>query len=116
MRKIFLAYFQAGSVAELRAKARTVYRQHYDNVRKAAESKSTPLLNYKLGSEWQPLCEFLERPVPDKPFPKANEYEVQIARATAVQRRRIWEALSLLVKRASPVLIAVITSAILLRT
>jgi hypothetical protein len=31
------------------------------------------LLVYELGSGWDPLCEFLELPVPDEPFPRSND-------------------------------------------
>lgn len=31
------------------------------------------LLEYQLGSGWEPLCEFLGKPVPDVPFPHLNE-------------------------------------------
>lgn len=31
------------------------------------------LLEYKLSDGWEPLCEFLGKPVPDQPFPHLNE-------------------------------------------
>jgi len=30
------------------------------------------LLIFKITQGWQPLCEFLDRPIPDEPFPHAN--------------------------------------------
>lgn len=33
---------------------------------------SHQLLVYKVGDGWEPICEFLDIPVPDKPFPKEN--------------------------------------------
>ncbi len=30
------------------------------------------LLVYKVGDGWDPLCRFLDRPVPDTPFPRTN--------------------------------------------
>lgn len=40
-----------------------------------AHLKNQPdrLLEYKLGSGWEPLCKFLGKPVPDVPFPHVNE-------------------------------------------
>ena len=31
------------------------------------------LLIWKLGDGWKPICEFLELPIPDKPFPHSNK-------------------------------------------
>ena len=33
------------------------------------------LLCYEVGSGWEPLCEFLDVPVPDEPFPRSNSTE-----------------------------------------
>jgi hypothetical protein len=33
------------------------------------------LLTYHLGDGWEPLCRFLERPVPETPFPRSNSAE-----------------------------------------
>lgn len=37
--------------------------------------KSQPdrLLEYELGTGWEPLCKFLGKPVPSVPFPHVNE-------------------------------------------
>ena len=37
-----------------------------------ASFDSDRLLVYRLGDGWQPLCRFLERPVPDAPYPRTN--------------------------------------------
>lgn len=31
------------------------------------------LLIMELGQGWEPLCQFLGKPVPDEPFPRAND-------------------------------------------
>jgi len=31
------------------------------------------LLTFNLGDDWEPLCQFLECPVPDEPFPHTNQ-------------------------------------------
>lgn len=33
------------------------------------------LLTYEIGSGWEPLCEFLNKPVPDSDFPRSNSRE-----------------------------------------
>jgi len=63
--------FKAGSLDEMRAKSRDVYAEHYRHVREVTPPGR--LLEYKLGSGWEPLCEFLGRPVPDIEFPRVNE-------------------------------------------
>lgn len=49
------------------------YRKHYELIRDKLPQDR--LLNYQLGSGWQPLCEFLGRDVPNVPFPHKNEAE-----------------------------------------
>ncbi|XP_076817970.1 uncharacterized protein LOC143463386 [Clavelina lepadiformis] len=49
---------------------RRVYRQHNaDVIRNAPKDK---LLVYNVKEGWEPLCKFLDKPVPDKQFPHAN--------------------------------------------
>ena len=48
-----------------------VCREHYAFVRRITPKER--LLEYKLGSGWEPLCEFLGKSVPDVPFPRINE-------------------------------------------
>lgn len=45
----------------------------YDMVRKIVPAER--LLEVKLGDGWEPLCEFLGRPVTRGPCPRANERE-----------------------------------------
>ncbi|MCK5363870.1 MAG: hypothetical protein KAR22_12915 [Gammaproteobacteria bacterium] len=33
------------------------------------------LLTYNLGDGWEKLCRFLDRPIPDMPFPRSNSAE-----------------------------------------
>lgn len=63
--------FHAPTLEKARENARDMYRAHYAEVR-----RSTPkdrLLEYELGSGWEPLCKFLGKEVPDVPFPRINE-------------------------------------------
>ena len=63
--------FRATTAEECRANAREVYENHYSEIRRITPPGR--LLEYKLGSGWQPLCSFLGRDVPDVPFPRVNE-------------------------------------------
>ena len=73
-RRGFMAgQFRAKDAAEWRANARTVYREHYAEIREILKDQPGRLLEYKLGSGWGPICEFLGKPIPDEPFPRVNE-------------------------------------------
>lgn len=64
-------YFGSTKFATAKKNARDVYRRHYRAVRAAVPKER--LLEYKLGSGWEPLCKFLGKEVPDVPFPHRNE-------------------------------------------
>lgn len=47
-----------------------VYEKNNADVQAAFDDDR--LLVYHLGDGWEPLCRFLDRPVPDTPFPRSN--------------------------------------------
>ncbi|MCA8941749.1 MAG: sulfotransferase family protein [Planctomycetes bacterium] len=49
------------------------FHEHADAVRKAIPAAR--LLEFEVKQGWEPLCEFLEVPVPDGPFPFVNDTE-----------------------------------------
>jgi hypothetical protein len=70
-------YFAGNFVDEEATKQR--YRRHYDRVRKTVPEQQ--LLQYDLRQGWEPLCAFLNVPVPTQPFPHKNTrttFEAQI--------------------------------------
>ncbi|KAI1246930.1 hypothetical protein MGN70_010815 [Eutypa lata] len=50
------------------------------------------LLEMELGQGWEPLCAFLDLPVPDEPFPRANDSDAaeQYAKNVFKTLARIW--------------------------
>lgn len=58
---------------EIKDNLRKVYDEHYATIRRVTPPER--LLEYKLGSGWEPLCKFLDKPIPDVPFPWLNEGE-----------------------------------------
>ena len=82
--------WRSSSFAEWRANAKGIYAEHNQMI-KATVPKER-LLVYKLGSGWQPLCEFLGEDVPDEGFPRVNE--------TEELKERVFLALMLGVRRA----------------
>ncbi|KAK8007897.1 hypothetical protein PG989_001887 [Apiospora arundinis] len=67
-----------------------MYERHSAHIRAIAPSGN--LLEIPVGSGWEPLCEFLHRPVPTQEFPKRNErsYLVNINRLTYACGSLIW--------------------------
>lgn len=62
-----------GHDAGSKAYAVDAYRRHVAEVIDYVPADR--LLVYEVKQGWQPLCEFLERPVPDGSFPRVNETE-----------------------------------------
>jgi hypothetical protein len=48
------------------------------------------LLNYEVRQGWEPLCAFLDVPVPDEPFPNVNDGEQFAGRARQNAGRMLW--------------------------
>lgn len=48
-----------------------VYREHCNMIRGLVPKER--LLEWAVEDGWEPLCEFLGKPVPDEPFPRAND-------------------------------------------
>ena len=108
-RNIMLGYF-GGSLsatsAEVRANARQVYKRHYEDIRTAAATQGRPVLDYELGSGWEPLCRFLDKPIPDQPFPKVNEYDFLKQRIVQSRRKALVSASRIIAAYALPVAVA----------
>jgi hypothetical protein len=73
-RCVIEGFVGAKSRRELEERSRPVYRAHNQAVKEKVPEGQ--LLLYQLGSGWEPLCEFLGKPVPDVPFPRVNETEM----------------------------------------
>lgn len=79
------AYFHANSREEYAANARAVYQEHYLEIRKVTAEER--LLEFDLSQGWAPLCEVLGKPIPDVPFPRTNESELNAERRRIIQKR-----------------------------
>ena len=72
MRKILLGFFDVKCKQKItREVARTKYNAYYTQVRDMVPPERR--LEYKLSDGWGPLCAFLDRDVPDEPFPRLND-------------------------------------------
>lgn len=79
-RKAILGFFGAKTADEIRLNARTVYDRHYKMLQETVPTEK--LLVYRMGEGWEPICEFLDKPVPDTEFPWINEAEALKAKVT----------------------------------
>lgn len=71
MMKLNYGLFNATNMAEIRAHARQTYDEYYRTIRTLVPPHRR--LEYTIGDAWQPLCEFLGKEVPSKPFPRLND-------------------------------------------
>jgi len=73
IRKMAMGFVGARTWAEVRDmdKLRARYDRHYDDIR--AIVPADRLFEMELGDGWEGLCAFLDKPVPDVPFPKKNQ-------------------------------------------
>lgn len=91
-RKLFSAYFQANDVDGILANAPRIYREHYERVRRLVPPEQ--LLEYELGSGWEPLCEFLCKENPNAEFPWINEASALQKKMLSVMAARLRELIS----------------------
>ncbi|KAJ5676146.1 efflux pump antibiotic resistance protein [Penicillium macrosclerotiorum] len=56
---------------DARLKSKAKFREHYALVRRVTPKDR--LLEFNLSEGWEPLCQFLGKPIPDVPFPHVNE-------------------------------------------
>lgn len=71
-RKFQLGWTQSTSTKDIMGNARGAYERHNREVRELVPPEQ--LLDFKLKDGWEPLCKFLDKPVPEgKKFPHAND-------------------------------------------
>ena len=63
----------------------SVYESWIEQVKR--ECPPEKLLVFKATDGWKPLCEFLEKPIPDTPYPNCNDSESFQARVRFMNRR-----------------------------
>lgn len=59
-----------------------ILEAHHDRVRSVVPKEQ--LLEMDLSEGWQPLCKFLDVPIPNEPFPRANDAAAADSYATKV--------------------------------
>lgn len=99
--KIMRGWLEAEGPEGMKANARSAYRKHYKEI-KACISKDR-LLEYRLGSGWEPLCEFLGRPKPDAAFPWVNEADALKVKIEEFKNAKAAELQVVVVRKVLPV-------------
>lgn len=94
--------FKCRNRQEFRANARAVYLDHYKTIREVTPPER--LLNYRLDQGWEPLCEFLGKPVPEVPFPHINDTQTYHEQLEVVVRR----AARIMMRKAAPYLVGTV--------
>ena len=84
-------HFGALRQSEFEAKAKETYRAHYAELRQI--TPKARLLNYKLGSGWEPLCKFLGKEIPEAEFPWINEAAALKEKMDVLGRKSMGRAL-----------------------
>ncbi|KAF2461469.1 P-loop containing nucleoside triphosphate hydrolase protein [Lineolata rhizophorae] len=99
---MFGQYFGTMDVDEARYKE--VFVQHYDNIRKATPPER--LLDYNVSQGWEPLCEFLGKPVPEEDFPRVNESDYFHKTMGTIMGLRMQIAVKRVLSMAAPIVVA----------
>ncbi len=94
----------ANSEEEMRRVAKRHYREHNEMVRRITPKER--LLEYKMGSGWGPLCEFLGKDVPGVEFPRVNEAEALQEKIAIILRRGAGNLLKRILTIVGPLLVA----------
>jgi hypothetical protein len=99
----FEGWMGAHNRDEMRENARECYKRHYRHVREVVPKER--LLEYKLGSGWEPLCAFLGRPVPEVPFPHVNETQALNEMLGLLMRRSLMDYMIRVMRVVVPVVV-----------
>ena len=94
------------SADEMRMVAKERYREHYELIRRIVPRER--LLEYKLGSGWEPLCDFLGKEVPDVEFPRLNDTASMHERLSIIAGRAIRNVLTRVLLWTAPLIIAIL--------
>lgn len=99
---IVFGSFRARNVRDVRKNARAVYEEHYAAVRNLVPPEN--LLEFEFEEGWAPLCAFLNKEIPDIPFPHVNDRKVILDMVNTLCLMLTLKSLWIILKRSSPLL------------
>ena len=97
-------WMNAHSKQEMELNARSKYHEHYALVKKVTPRER--LLEFDLKEGWEPLCNFLGKPIPDVLFPHTNESAALKEKINIIMLRGAKNALLRITKMLLPLLVA----------
>lgn len=84
----YLGFFGVSSLEDIdREIGRKAYDAFFQEIRELVPPERR--LEFKLSDGWEPLCHFLDKPVPDVPFPRLNSSE-QHRKTTRAVEQQMW--------------------------
>lgn len=89
----------------MKRNAKEAYQQHYKEVRAAIPADR--LLDYRLGSGWKPLCDFLKQPIPNEDFPWVNESDALQVKIEEFKQQKRAELGNAMIKTVLPTVVAI---------
>lgn len=84
-------FYRAGNKKELQQNAKTIYKEHYELVRRICPKER--LLEFDMKDGWGPLCAFLGKERPEVEFPRLNERGSLAERSKEFQKRSLLNVL-----------------------
>lgn len=90
VKKMLFGSTQTKTLAEYKACIRQWYDDYYAMVRRKVPADR--LLEYNLGDGWEPLSKFLDKPVPEAPFPHVNDAVDHQKRVMLILRKALYLA------------------------
>lgn len=82
---LMFTFFYHGHI---RRTAKWRYREHVAMVQGMCRSQGRQILEWSVADGWQPLCKFLEKPIPDHDFPSGNASPELMKRVGEIQQRQ----------------------------
>ncbi|KAL8904377.1 MAG: hypothetical protein Q9207_003302 [Kuettlingeria erythrocarpa] len=99
-------WMEAHSKKEMQDKARGKCKEHYAMIKRVTPPGR--LLIFKLEDGWEPLCSFLEKPIPNVEFPRVNESAALAEKIRLIARRGIRNAMVAYFKLVVPMIVLAI--------
>jgi hypothetical protein len=91
-----------------RANAKSAYWAHNEMIKRITPKDR--LLLFQLDEGWDPLCKFLDKPVPDIPFPRVNETAAVQEKINLYIAESYKRSLVNFVKRAAPAVVMLLAA------
>lgn len=78
---------------DFESNAEKVYGRHYDKIETALQGTGRSYLEWKVQDGWEPLCQFLDKAVPDEEFPRGNAKQEHDQRIGQLVSKRVSAAM-----------------------